>query len=57
MQIEKEKRKMKKLIALILALLLATALFACTKQNKKEDEQLDFDPTIEEDDGKWSIVV
>ena len=48
---------MKKLIALILALLLATALFACTKQNKKEDEQLDFEPTVEEDDGKWSIVV
>jgi|GEM_PF-3260607 len=49
---------MKKIIALILALLLATALFACTKQEKKEDEkQLDFEPTVEEDDGGWSIVV
>ena len=48
---------MKKLIALILALLMATALFACTKQNKNGDDELEIDPTIEEDDGGWSIVV
>ncbi len=46
---------MKKIIALILALLMATALFACTKQ-KQEKEPFDFQPEVEEDDGNWSIV-
>lgn len=46
---------MKKIIALILALLMATALFACTKQ-KQEEEPFDFQPEVEEDDGGWSIV-
>ena len=47
---------MKKIIALILALLMATALFACTKQ-KEEEEPFNFEPEVEEDDGNWSIVV
>lgn len=47
---------MKKLIALILALVMATALFACTKQKQEEDPS-DFQPGVEEDDGGWSIVV
>ena len=45
---------MKKLIALILALLMATALFACTKQ--KQEEEPDPQEYEEYDEG-WSIVV
>ena len=42
---------MKKLIALILALLMATALFACTKQKNEEEVPSQWD--VYEDDGLW----
>ena len=45
---------MKKVIALLLALLLVTAMFGCTKQKVEEEE----DPNLyQTDDGNWSEAV
>ena len=48
---------MKKLIALLLALLLVCFLFAACTKRKNKDDEIDLAPYLEDGDGNWSHYV